>query len=86
MGETYKIKKTGKYVNAMEVKKNKDGQYETFSGESVSVNWEKMSKSKYNGVDPLDLLNKYGVDMTRLLILADVAPTSTRNWSEESKD
>lgn len=86
MGETYKIKKTGKYVNAMEVKKNKDGQYETFSGESVSINWEKMSKSKYNGVDPLDLLNKYGVDMTRLLILADVAPTSTRNWSEESKD
>lgn len=86
MGETYKIKKTGKYVNAMEVKKNKDGQYETFSGESVSVSWEKMSKSKYNGVDPLDLLNKYGVDMTRLLILADVAPTSTRNWSEESKD
>lgn len=47
--------------------------------------WEKMSKSKYNGVDPNDMFNEYGVDTSRLLILADVAPTSHRNWNTNSK-
>lgn len=84
MGETYKVKSTGKYVEADEVVKE-DSQYRTKSGELVSVNWEKMSKSKCNGVDPLQLLDKYGIDTIRLLILADVAPTSTRNWSESSE-
>ncbi|EFN89647.1 Probable leucyl-tRNA synthetase, mitochondrial [Harpegnathos saltator] len=84
MSKTYKIKKTGKYVSTKEVKETEFNQYETLSGEPVSVNWEKMSKSKYNGVDPLILLDKYGIDMTRLLILADVAPKSTRHWSEDT--
>lgn len=85
MGQTYKINNTGKYVSAKEVIVKKNG-YQTLSGENVSVNWEKMSKSKSNGIDPLELLNKYGIDTTRLLILGDVAPTSTRNWSEDSKN
>lgn len=84
MGKTYKVKNTGKYVNEKEVTQIGD-QYMTISKELVSMNWEKMSKSKHNGVNPLNLLDKYGIDITRLLILADVAPTSTRNWSEDSK-
>lgn len=84
MGKTYKVINSGKYVTESEVTMEK-GQYKTKSGELVSMHWEKMSKSKHNGVDPLNLLNKYGIDTTRLLILADVAPTSTRNWSEDSK-
>lgn len=84
MGKTYKIINTGKYIPKSEVI-SEGNQYKTQSGELVSMDWEKMSKSKHNGIDPLDLLNKYGIDMTRLLILADVAPTSTRNWSENSK-
>jgi leucyl-tRNA synthetase len=31
------------------------------------------------------MLNKYGVDATRLAILANVAPKSDRHWSLESK-
>jgi len=84
MGKTYQVINTGKYILENEVLKEGD-QYKTKSGELVSMRWEKMSKSKLNGVDPLILLNKYGIDTTRLLILADVAPTSTRNWSENSK-
>lgn len=53
--------------------------------EPVVVSWEKMSKSKHNGVDPNDMFNEYGVDSTRLLVLADVAPTSHRNWNTSSK-
>nr|CAD7569835.1 unnamed protein product [Timema californicum] len=40
-----------------------------------------MSKSKHNGVDPDDMLKDYGIDTTRLLILADVSPTSHRHWT-----
>nr|XP_012225545.1 PREDICTED: probable leucine--tRNA ligase, mitochondrial isoform X3 [Linepithema humile]XP_012225563.1 PREDICTED: probable leucine--tRNA ligase, mitochondrial isoform X3 [Linepithema humile] len=83
MGKTFKIKSTGKYVARNEVMKE-GKEYKTKSGEHLSMNWEKMSKSKHNGVDPFDVLDKYGIDTTRLLILADVAPTSTRNWSEET--
>lgn len=83
MGKTYKTK-NGKYVTENDIIGEGD-QYKTKSGELVFMNWEKMSKSKHNGVEPLSLLYKYGIDTTRLLILADVAPTSTRNWSENSK-
>ncbi|KYN10120.1 putative leucyl-tRNA synthetase, mitochondrial [Trachymyrmex cornetzi] len=83
MGKTYQVISTGKYILEDEALKEGD-QYKTKSGELVSMRWEKMSKSKLNGVDPLNLLNKYGIDTTRLLILADVAPTSTRNWSENT--
>lgn len=84
MGKTYQVVSTGKYLPEYEVV-TEGNQYKTKSGELVIKRWEKMSKSKHNGVDPLDLLNKYGLDTTRLLILADVAPTSTRNWTEDSK-
>ncbi|XP_036151176.1 probable leucine--tRNA ligase, mitochondrial isoform X2 [Monomorium pharaonis] len=83
MGKTYQVTSTGKYIPENEVKME-GNQYMTKHGEHVSMRWEKMSKSKHNGVDPINLLNKYGIDTTRLLILADVAPTSTRNWSEDT--
>jgi len=84
MGRTYKVKNTGKYISESDVVKEND-RYVTKSGELVSTFWEKMSKSKHNGIDPVNILDKYGMDTTRLLILADVAPTSTRNWSEDSE-
>lgn len=43
-----------------------------------------MSKSKLNGVDPEEMFSTYGTDTIRLLILADVAPTSQRNWNSAS--
>lgn len=44
-----------------------------------------MSKSKHNGVNPEDTFREYGTDTSRLLILADVAPRSHRNWNSNSK-
>lgn len=58
---------------------------EKATGSPVEEQWEKMSKSKYNGIEPADVLKKYGVDTTRLLILGDVAPTSNRHWNERSE-
>lgn len=84
MGRSYRVKGTGKYLNEKDVriidlKKNKAETKDT--KEPVVIAWEKMSKSKHNGVDPQDMFNEYGTDTTRLLILADVAPTSHRNWN-----
>ena len=50
----------------------------------LAVGWEKMSKSKFNGVEPESVWDEHGIDTTRLLILADVAPRSSRHWSKDS--
>jgi leucyl-tRNA synthetase len=38
----------------------------------VETKWEKMSKSKGNGVDPTAIIKEVGVDSTRLNILFKV--------------
>jgi len=50
------------------------------TGEAVYKNWEKMSKSRFNGTDPSTVLEEFGIDTTRLLTLAEAAPTSPRKW------
>jgi len=89
MGRSFRVKGSGRYVPESEVeivnaKKNQAVLKET--KEPVVMTWEKMSKSKLNGVEPSDMFNEYGTDTTRLIILADVAPTSHRNWSTASKN
>lgn len=85
MGQSYKNKITGTYLKEDEVIK-KDKKYFTKDGDyPVITTWEKMSKSKHNGVEPKNTINKYGVDTMRLLILSSVAPTSNRNWNSDSK-
>ncbi|XP_068148515.1 leucine--tRNA ligase, mitochondrial isoform X1 [Drosophila tropicalis] len=84
MGRSFRIKGSGRYVPESQVeiinaKKNQALLKET--KEPVVMSWEKMSKSKLNGVEPSEMFNEYGTDTTRLIILADVAPTSHRNWS-----
>lgn len=38
----------------------------------LEVSWEKMSKSKYNGVDPETVISLYGADTIRLFLLFKV--------------
>ncbi|KXJ76256.1 hypothetical protein RP20_CCG010031 [Aedes albopictus] len=85
MSRSYRLKGSGKYLPAAEVevideKKNKA--IEKATGAPVVALWEKMSKSKLNGVDPLEVLREHGCDTLRMILLGDVAPTSHRNWSE----
>ncbi|KAL3275446.1 hypothetical protein HHI36_020207 [Cryptolaemus montrouzieri] len=87
MGRSFKVKESGKYlppdeVEIVDAKRNKA--VETKTGKPLIMAWEKMSKSKLNGVEPTDIFKEYGVDTTRLLILADVAPTSHRNWNSNT--
>lgn len=87
LGQTYQVKESGKYLCAEEVtavsgKKNQAT--ETATGKAVKIEWLKMSKSKKNGVAPVDLINEYGIDTIRLIMLADVAPKTPREWSKAS--
>ncbi|XP_052816180.1 probable leucine--tRNA ligase, mitochondrial isoform X2 [Mya arenaria] len=82
-GESYKVARTGVYLPPDKVEKTGIQYTEKGTGEKVVVKFEKMSKSKHNGVDPEELFTQYGADMTRLCILSNVAPKSDRNWNNE---
>lgn len=92
MGQTHKEASTGKYLKPDEVYtkggSKKPGDVGTvhscLTHEPVTISWEKMSKSKYNGVNPASLIQEYGVDTTRLFVLSDVAPTSEKHWSDSA--
>lgn len=82
-GKSYRLKGSGQYLHPHEVDTSKTPPIEIASGKPVVEEWEKMSKSKYNGVDPGDILKQYGSDTTKLLILSDVSPQADRKWNPE---
>jgi valyl-tRNA synthetase len=51
------------------------------TGTVLDKHGRRMSKTKQNGVDPLEVFDKYGVDATRLM-LASIGSTDTR-WNEK---
>jgi leucyl-tRNA synthetase len=53
-----------------------DGQPVTYEG------WTTMSKSKNNGVDPQDLIEKYGADTSRLYTMFTAPPEATLEWND----
>ncbi len=79
-GITYKNSKTGKYIPPAKVEPENPSDPET--GQSLSVFYEKMSKSKYNGVDPQKVLGKYGADTARMFILFKAPPEKDLEWDD----
>lgn len=52
-------------------------------GQPVTVGRiEKMSKSKNNGVDPLEMVERYGADTMRLFSMSDTPPHQSLEWKE----
>ena len=55
------------------------------TGEDVEhAGMSKMSKSKNNGIDPQDLVDKYGADTIRLYTMFAAPPEQTLEWSESA--
>jgi leucyl-tRNA synthetase len=81
-GLTYKNPQTGKYVPAENVVYKEDNYQDRDTGEVLSFFFEKMSKSKYNGVDPLKVLEKYGADTARMFILFTAPPEKDLQWDD----
>ncbi|MEL6488487.1 MAG: leucine--tRNA ligase [Cyanobacteria bacterium J06621_3] len=75
--------------------KNKEGQFivkeniadlnnpvDPDTGEVLKASFEKMSKSKFNGVSPLSVLDKYGADTARMFILFKAPPEKDLEWED----
>ncbi|MFA5155674.1 MAG: valine--tRNA ligase [Patescibacteria group bacterium] len=52
-------------------------------GMLLDQNGKKMSKSKGNGVNPLDMIAKFGTDATRLAVLTGSTPGNDSRFSED---
>ena len=79
-GETFTTK-SGKYIPSDLVQAKENKYFISDTNEQVFKHFEKMSKSKLNGVDPEFMINKYGIDFTRLFLINFVHPKSDRNFS-----
>ncbi|KAJ1666915.1 Leucyl-tRNA synthetase, mitochondrial [Coemansia sp. RSA 1646] len=88
-GLTYKDPSTGQFLKPeeVEVEAGKGGSSAArviATGKAPAVVYEKMSKSKYNGVDPTETVNKYGADATRLHMLYLAPPQDVLEWDTQS--
>ena len=81
---TYKNPKTGKYVPSDQVRIGEGDKlyFDPETGEKLEFFYEKMSKSKYNGVDPQTVLGKYGADTARMFILFKAPPEKDLEWDD----
>lgn len=52
------------------------------TGEPLKVSYQTMSKSKYNGVAPEEVINKYGADTARMFILFKAPPEKDLEWDD----
>jgi len=80
-GKTYKNPRTGKYVIATQIK-DLTAPIDPETGDKLEVVYEKMSKSKYNGVAPGDVIKKYGADTARMFILFKAPPEKDLEWED----
>ncbi|KAM3180941.1 hypothetical protein ACTXT7_015322 [Hymenolepis weldensis] len=83
LGITYKNPTTGQFFSADKVEKDGSGLFRSKeTGEILVESWEKMSKSKLNGVEPSEVIARHGLELTRLTMLASVGPHAARQWNE----
>ncbi len=78
---TFKNPKNNKYFSKDQIKDINDPK-DPISGENIEIIYEKMSKSKYNGVDPSLVIDKYGADTARMFILFKAPPEKDLEWDD----
>uniref|UniRef100_A0A8D3BQH8 leucine--tRNA ligase n=1 Tax=Scophthalmus maximus TaxID=52904 RepID=A0A8D3BQH8_SCOMX len=79
-GQTFKLADNGQYLKRGEIDFT-DKEPVALGGGRVEVTWEKMSKSKHNGLDPQEVVQQYGVDTVRLYILYAAPPEQDILWN-----
>ena len=80
-GITYKNPQTGKYIAPADVADPTDPR-DPITGDVLDTFYEKMSKSKYNGVDPAVVIDRYGADTARMFILFKAPPEKDLEWDD----
>lgn len=83
-GKTYSDPSNGRFLRPEEVDlSNPQAPKIQATGVRPNVSFEKMSKSKYNGVDPAGCISKYGADATRAHMLFQAPESEVLEWDEE---
>ena len=77
----YKNNKTGKYVSPSDIP-DLSNPTDPIDNSKLEVLFEKMSKSKYNGIDPESVIKKYGADTARMFILFKAPPEKDLEWGD----
>ncbi|KAL2911280.1 Leucyl-tRNA synthetase, mitochondrial [Polyrhizophydium stewartii] len=79
LGTAYRCPDSGKYLASTDVDTSGEPRV-VATGKRAIVSIEKMSKSKHNGVDPMPVFERHGVDATRLYLLYRAAPQDELVW------
>ncbi len=82
LGESYRDAK-GKYYLREQVEKRDGTWVVRESGEEVATQIEKMSKSRYNVVNPDDMVREYGADSVRLYEMFMGPLDRDKPWSDD---
>lgn len=82
LGPSYYSEKERRFVFARDVDVKGEKAFLKTTGEELVIKVEKMSKSKNNGVDPEEMVQKYGADTTRLFIMFAAPPEKELEWNE----
>ena len=77
----YKNSITGKYISPTDIKDITNPK-DPKDNSNLEVLFEKMSKSKYNGIDPESVIKKYGADTARMFILFKAPPEKDLEWGD----
>jgi leucyl-tRNA synthetase len=80
-GTTYRNPRTGRYVAPASVE-DASNPLDPDDGGPLEVLFEKMSKSKHNGVDPAAVIDRYGADTARMFILFKAPPEKDLEWDD----
>ncbi|KAL2863003.1 leucine--tRNA ligase NAM2 [Aspergillus lucknowensis] len=82
-GKTYTEPSTGRFLLPSEVDLSSPDK-PLIKGTQVAPNisFEKMSKSKHNGVDPTTCVSRYGADATRAHVLFSAPVSEVLEWDE----
>ncbi|EFC47218.1 predicted protein, partial [Naegleria gruberi] len=82
-GETFKDLDNNKYYKPEEMTRLEDGTVvDKNTLKPLTSVWEKMSKSKYNGVDPEAVVKEFGSDTVRLYILFKAPYDKELMWEQ----
>ena len=83
-GKTYSDPLTGRFLRPEELDLSEPSKPKIIqSRQDPIISWEKMSKSKYNGVDPIDCIKSHGADAVRAHILFQAPIGEVLEWDED---
>jgi leucyl-tRNA synthetase len=75
----------GLWVAPSDIENRDGGYYSKISGiEVFAVGSEKMSKSKKNGIEPREYIDRYGADTIRMFVLSDSPPDKDLDWNDNA--